>query len=185
MIRARNIEELRTVEDAVFKTAKKYGRTIPEIRFFVLDADEFISLIEKKVYPTSPVNIWEGKNVIKKRFLKDVGKDNSIYYEVVQTGNPSYAYLNENNSLTTQASVMAHVIGHCEFGKINIMKSSDSYRTEYAMYLTKMIEESFDIMGFNSYTRYWNACESVIPLISSSSQYNLENSIETNYKEFV
>lgn len=183
MIRANKIRELKEVEDAVIQKAKDFGRTIPEIRFFVLDANEFVSLLEKNVYPTSPINIWEGKNVIKRRFNSDIGRDTGIYYEVVQCGNPSYAYLNENNSLTTQASVMAHVVGHCEFSELNVMKDSSPDRTEYAMYLSKKINHSVANMGFYNYTRYWNACESIIPLVSPNSQYNLSNSIETEFHE--
>ena len=67
--------------------------------------------------------ILQSKNVIKRRFLSDIGRSTGIYYEVVQTGNPSYAYLNENNSTTTQASVMSHVVGHCEFSELNVMKN--------------------------------------------------------------
>jgi len=183
MIRSTRYQELKNIEDAVIEKAKDLGRTIPEIRFFVLDAEEFISLIEKNVYPTSPINIWEGKNVIKKRYNSEIGRDTGIYYEVVQCGNPSYAYLNENNSLTTQASVMAHVVGHCEFAEMNVMHSSNNDRTEYIMHLVKKIENSMKNMGFNNYTRYWNACESVIPLTFPNSQYNMENSVETEFNE--
>jgi len=183
MIRSKKIIELKNIEEAVLKSASNYGRIIPEIRFFMLDANEFISLLEKNVYPTSPMNVWEGKNVIKRRFMSDIGRETGLYYEVVQCGNPSYAYLNENNSFTTQASVMSHVIGHCEFSELNIMKNSNLYRTEYVMYLTKKIENSVKNMGFNNYTKYWNACESIIPLVNPNSQYNLDNSIETEFSE--
>jgi len=180
MIRSRTIKDLKNIEDAVLECAKSYNRKIPEIRFFVLNSDEFMSLLEKKVYPFSPANIWEGKNVIKRRYMSDIGRETGIYYEVVQCGNPSYAYLNENNSLTTQASVMAHVIGHCEFSEINVLKDSDPFRTEYAMFLTKKIETSIKNMGVDKYTSFWNACESVIPLVSPNSQYSLKNSVETD-----
>jgi len=183
MIRTSKITDLKYVEDAVIDKAKDFGRTIPEIRFFVLDASEFVCLLEKNVYPTSPVNIWEGKNVIKRRFNSEIGRDTGIYYEVVQCGNPSYAYLNENNSLTTQASVMAHVVGHCEFAELNVLKSSNPDRTEFAMYLTKKIDNAVKNMGFYNYTKYWNACESVIPLVSPNSQYNLDNSVQTEFNE--
>lgn len=183
MIRSRKITELKKIEDAVIRKASEYGRTIPEVRFFILDAEEFISLLEKNVYPCSPVNIWEGKNVIKRRFYNNIGAETGVYYEVVQCGNPSYAYLNENNSPTIQASVMAHVIGHCEFSEINVLKNSNSYRTEYVMHLTKRIENAVKNMGFHNYTTYWNCCESVIPLVNPDSQYSLECSVETEFNE--
>ena len=67
---------------------------------------------QKNVYPTSPVNIWEGKRMINKKHRIETGQESSLYYEVVQTGSPSYAYLNNTNSAMMQASVMPHVVGH-------------------------------------------------------------------------
>jgi stage V sporulation protein R len=181
MIPTRYIKELQHIEDRVNYYARDvYNRVLPEMRFFVLDAQEFISLLEKRVFPTSPVNVWEGKNVTKRKFQVETGQESGIYYEVVQTGSPSYAYLNENNSLTTQASVMAHVVGHCEFSELNVMGDSDDDRTEYIMYLTKMVDTARRNMGFNSYIHYWNACESVTNFIAPNSQYNLLNSIDTD-----
>jgi stage V sporulation protein R len=181
MIPTRNVPRLKYIEDRVNYYARDvYNRQLPEMRFFVLDANEFICLLEKGVYPTSPVNVWEGKNVTKRKFQVETGAASGIYYEVVQTGNPSYAYLNEDNSDTTQASVMAHVVGHCEFSELNVMGDSSFDRTEYVMHLVKKINLAKKNMGFNTYINYWNACESVAPLIAPNSQYNLENSIETD-----
>ena len=61
---------------------------IPEIRFFILDRLEFASLLEKDVYPTSPINIWEGKRMVHKKHAIETGLESALYYEVVQTGNP-------------------------------------------------------------------------------------------------
>ena len=179
MINVKKNAKLKIIEEAVINEAKNFERKIPEIRFFSLDGEEFTCLLEKNVYPVSPINIWEGKNVIKRRFLEDIGVTTGLYYEVVQTGNPSYAYLNENNSLTTQASVMAHVIGHCEFSMLNVMKDSDEFRTEKVIFLVKKINNAMNNMGFSNYKKYWNSCESIVPLTYSGSQYNLENSIES------
>jgi len=185
MIRSSQFKDLKEIEEAVISKAKEFNRSIPEIRFFSLDAEEFISLLEKRVYPSSPISIWEGKNVVKKRFFSDIGASSGVYYEVVQTGNPSYAYLNENNTLTTQASVMAHVVGHCEFSELNVMNDSDMDRTEYSIFLAKKINDSIERMGFTNYSRYRNACESMIPLVNSNSQYNLKNSVDSNIREII
>ena len=106
---------LSQLADRVLHYAKAFGRRLPEIRFFILERLEFASLLEKHVYPTSPINIWEGKRIVHKKHRIESGQETSLYYEVVQTGNPSYAYLDSSNSAVTQASVMAHVVGHCEF----------------------------------------------------------------------
>jgi len=158
--------------------ADRMKRTLPEIRFFILDRIEFASLLEKHVYPTSPVNIWEGKRMVTKKIKMETGQESSLYYEVVQTGNPSYAYLNSTNSPMMQASVMAHVVGHCEFSELNVLQDSTRDRTEYVMHLVRKAKMGQQRMGEKSYLQFWNAAESVIPLIAPHSQYNLSRSIE-------
>jgi len=171
--------ELKHLETRVLHYAETMGRTLPEIRFFILDSGEFGSLLEKHVYPQSPINIWEGKNMITKRFRIDHGLESSIYYEVVQTGEPSYAYLNDTNSAMTQASVMAHVIGHCEFSQLNVMQDSSPDRTEMVIHLVRKANSGRRQMGERNYMSYWNACESVMPMIAPNSQFNLDNSVLT------
>lgn len=172
--------ELKHLEQRVLYYANQMGRTLPEIRFFILDSQEFLSLLEKYVYPTSPVNLWEGKRVSTRKHRIETGQESSIYYEVVQTGSPSYAYLNETNSAMMQASVMAHVCGHCEFSELNVLKDSTTDRTEYVMYLVNKVESSRRQMGEQNYFHYWNAAESLVPLLAPHSQFNLANSVETD-----
>ncbi|NQU63324.1 MAG: SpoVR family protein, partial [SAR324 cluster bacterium] len=169
---------LHELESRVIWHANNMGRTLPEIRFFILDRIEFASLLEKNVYPTSPVNMWEGKRMVTKKFKIESGQESSLYYEVVQTGNPSYAYLNNTNSAMTQASVMAHVVGHCEFSELNVLQDSTPDRTEYVMHLVKKVNMGQQQMGEKNYLEFWNAAESVIPLITPHSQFNLSRSVE-------
>lgn len=171
--------EIYSLYEKVLSHAKALRRTLPEVRFFILEGLEFVSLLEKRVYPTSPLNIWEGKRMVSRKYRIQEGQESTLYYEVVQTGNPSYAYLNCNNSPMVQASVMAHVCGHCEFSELNVLKDSTQDRTEYVMYLVRKVDLARNQMGERQYLNYWNACESVIPLIAPLSQYNLDNSVDT------
>ncbi len=171
--------ELHTLEQRVLYHAKEFGRTLPEMRFFILDSWEFLSLLEKYVYPMSPVNIWEGKRVVTKKFRVETGQESSLYYEVVQTGNPSYAYLNATNSPMMQASVMAHVVGHCEFSELNVLRDSTQDRTEFVIFLVRKTNMAREQMGERNFFQYWNACESAVPLIAPHSQFNLSRSVET------
>ncbi len=161
-----------------YHAREKFNMTLPEMRFFILAPMEFAALLEKNVYPTSPINIWEGKQIANKKHSIETGQESALYYEVVQTGNPSYAYLNETNSALTQASVMAHVAGHCEFSELNVLHDSDFDRTEYVMHLVRKVDLARHQMGERRYIDYWNACESALPFIAPNSQYNLENSID-------
>ncbi|MCA9784317.1 MAG: SpoVR family protein [Calditrichaeota bacterium] len=178
----RNIDSdsrLKALEQRVIHWAHVHGRTLPEMRFFILDGMEFASLLEKHVYPTSPINIWEGKSMVSRRYRIEEGLESSIYYEVVQTGNPSYAYLNDTNSECMQASVMAHVVGHCEFSELNVLRDSNLDRTEHVMHLVRKVDLGRRQMGDLHYTRFWNAAESVVDLIAPNSQYNLQRSVDS------
>lgn len=172
--------ELARLADRVLHHAQAFGRILPEIRFFILERLEFASLLEKKVYPSSPINIWEGKEMVRRKHRIQSGQESALYYEVVQGGNPSYAYLNSSNNAVTQASVMAHVVGHCEFSELNVLKDSNPDRTEYVMYLSRAVDRARVQMGARDYLAYWNACESASALIAPNSQHNLERSIETD-----
>jgi len=172
--------KLAEVEARAMHHAHAFGMTLPEVRFYLLDGLEFTSLLEKRVYPVSPPNIWEGKRMVARKFRIESGMESSLYYEVVQTGNPSYAYLNDGNSPTMQASVMAHVLGHCEFSELNVLRDSTPDRTEYVMWLVKRVSQARRQMGEKNFTGYWNAAESASPLIAPNSQYNLDHSVETD-----
>ena len=171
--------ELAELQKRVLHYASEFGRQIPEIRFFILDRLEFASLLEKDVYPTSPINIWEGKRMVHKKHAIETGLESAMYYEVVQTGDPSYAYLNDSNNAVSQASVMAHVVGHCEFSERNVLRDSNPNRTEYVMYLVKRVDRARRQMGEQAYLEYWNAAESATVLTAPNSQYDLERSTET------
>jgi len=170
---------LSKLEERVLHHAENFGRQLPEIRFFILERLEFASLLEKDVYPTSPVNIWEGKRMVHKKHAIETGLESSLFYEVVQTGDPSYAYLNDSNNAVTQASVMAHVVGHCEFSERNVLRDSNPNRSEYVMYLVKKVDRARRQMGEKDYLEYWNAAESATTLIAPNSRFNLARSTET------
>lgn len=174
--------ELKFLEQRVLHYAEDvFKRQLPEMRFFILDPMEFASLLHKRVYPKSPQNLWEGKEMISTRYRVESGQESSLYYEVVQTGRPSYAYLNETNSPMVQASVMAHVVGHCEFSELNVLHDSNDDRTERVMYLVNRVDRSRQGMGEAHYRTFWNAAESLVPLISPNSQFNLQSSVETDF----
>jgi len=182
MRRVETDAELTHLAERVFYHANQMQRTLPEVRFYILNSTEFASLLEKKVYPVSPVNIWEGKRMVTRKHRVQTGQESSLYYEVVQTGDPSYAYLNNTNSPMMQASVMAHVLGHCEFSELNVLRDSTRDRTEYVMYLVRQVNLCQSQMGQRNYEQYWNAVESAAPMIAPNSQFNFENSVDTDLR---
>ncbi|CAM2068907.1 SpoVR family protein [Sulfidibacter corallicola] len=173
-------EVLNHLKDRVLYFGEEFGMTLPEVRFYILDGLEFASLLEKRVYPASPSNIWEGKRMVSKKYRISEGMESSLYYEVVQTGNPSYAYLNNTNSPMMQASVMAHVLGHCEFSELNVLRDSNPDRTEFVMFLVKKVNLGRHQMGEKSFISYWNAAESALPMMAPNSQYNVGRAVESD-----
>ncbi len=172
--------ELFYLAERTLEHARTFGMTLPEMRFYILDGLEFASLLEKRVYPVSPANIWEGKRMVTKKYRIETGQESSLYYEVVQTGNPSYAYLNSTNAPMMQATVMAHVCGHCEFSELNVLQDSTSDRTEFVMWQVKKVNQGRHQMGEKNFFNYWNAAESAVSLLSPNSQFNLDRSVEAD-----
>jgi len=72
--------KLHELEGRCLYHAGRFGMTLPEVRFYILDGMEFASLLEKKVYPVSPVNIWEGKRMVTKKHRIETGQESSLYY---------------------------------------------------------------------------------------------------------
>ena len=70
--------EIYELEQRVVHHAKAFERTLPEMRFFILDSLEFMSLLEKYVYPVSPLNIWEGKRMVTRKHRVETGQEASI-----------------------------------------------------------------------------------------------------------
>lgn len=175
---------LKPIFDRCLEIAEDYKRTLPEMRFYVLTPMEFTSLLEKKVYPTSPISIWEGRNMVKRKQRIQTGQETALYYEVVQTGNPSYGYLNATNSDMIQATVIAHVVGHCEFSELNVMHDTRPDRTELVMHQVKKVDLARHQMGHLHYQEYWNACESLTSLIAPNSQFNVKNAVDSEKHDF-
>ena len=175
---------LKPIFDRCLEIAANHRRTLPEMRFYILTPAEFTALLEKKVYPTSPISIWEGRNMVKRKQRIQTGQESALYYEVVQTGNPSYGYLNATNSDMMQASVIAHVVGHCEFSELNVMHDTQPDRTEHVMHLVKKVDLARQQMGHLHYQHYWNASESLTSLIAPNSQYNVQNAVDADRHDF-
>ena len=171
--------KLSDLEKRILELSADYGVELPEMRFFILDCWEFMSLLHKNVYPVAPPNMWEGKDMIHNRIRAKDGQESSLYYEVVQTGDPSYAYLNETNSFMGQASVMTHVVGHCNFSLLNVLHDLNDDRTEMIMYLTKKINLLRKRIGEQAYFDYWAAAESIKHLAYPHSKYNLDVAVDT------
>ena len=71
---------------------------------------------------------------------------------------------------------MAHVVGHCEFSELNVLKDSNPDRTEWVIHLSLVdrARQRWERLTTPSF----GICESFVPLIAPHSQFNLARTVE-------
>jgi stage V sporulation protein R len=109
----------------------------------------------------------------------------SRLFEVVFPGNPGHAYLASSNGLADNVLVTAHVLGHADFSKNNLMfrrcQDQGSLQIiEHAATHARQIEKDIESHGFN-------AVEQVLDAALSLEQYvDLDQSLRREvYPEFL
>jgi stage V sporulation protein R len=96
----------------------------------------------------------------------------SIIYEMVINNNPCYAYLLRANSLVFQKTVIAHVLGHCDFFKNNYYFSKTNRKmldqmANHATFIRRAINE----IGTDPVESFLDTCLSIENLIDITAPY--------------
>ena len=96
----------------------------------------------------------------------------SIIYEMVINNNPCYAYLLRANSLVFQKTVIAHVLGHCDFFKNNYYFSKTNRKmldqmANHATFVRRAINE----IGTDPVESFLDTCLSIENLIDITAPY--------------
>ena len=93
-------------------------------------------------------------------------------YEMIINNDPSYAYLQESNSVTDQKLVMAHVYGHSDFFKNNLWysKTNRKMMDEMANHATR-VRRHVERHGREEVERFIDACLSIEHLIDPHSMF--------------
>jgi len=93
-------------------------------------------------------------------------------YEMVINNDPCYAYLLEDNTLTDQKTVMAHVYGHCDFFKNNIWFSRTNRRMmdDMANHATR-VRRYIKRYGLDRVETFIDTCLSLEDLIDPHSMF--------------
>lgn len=100
----------------------------------------------------------------------------SIIYEMVINNDPCYAYLLSSNSMVMQKTVIAHVLGHCDFFKNNYWFSQTNRKmldqmANHATYVRNIIED----VGFDEVESFIDVCLSLENLIDIQSPFQTKH----------
>jgi len=162
--------ELAQAQADARQRAADYGLDFFEIIMEVLDYDSMNQLAAYGGFPVRYPHWHWGMEYekIRKRDVYGMGR----IYEMVVNNNPSYAYLQESNSLTDQKLVMAHVYGHSDFFKCNawFSKTKRNMMDETANHATR-IQKRIDSVGAEAVERFIDACISIEHLIDPHSMF--------------
>jgi stage V sporulation protein R len=114
-----DLQRLVKLEDRINRIAtEEMGLTFIPIEWDVVPPQKMMEIMAYRI-PTN-ISSWKfGRDMERYRTIFDNSDYSSLPYEVVVYSNPSRAYLMNSNTIAVQVLVMAHVVGHSAFFKIN------------------------------------------------------------------
>lgn len=155
---------------AIHDKAIEYGLDFFEVVFEVLDFDTMNQIAAFGGFPVRYPHWRWGMEYekLRKRDAYGMGR----IYEMVINNDPSYAYLQESNSVTDQKLVMAHVYGHSDFFKRNAWFGATNRKMidEMANHATR-VRRHIERHGADAVERFIDLCLSVEHLIDPHSMY--------------
>jgi len=155
--------EQQKIEDAIEtidNKAKSYGLDYYDTEFLIAN-EELMDQLSAYVLPIRFHHWTFGKEYQKQKTMKQYGMSGTIY-ECVINSDPSYAFLSESNNLTEMKVVIAHVLGHVDFFKNNMLYNTTNKRmvTECALNAKKIADYYFQY-GEEIVERWIDACMSI------------------------
>lgn len=155
---------------AISAKAREYGLDFFDVIFEVLDFDAMNQIAAYGGFPVRYPHWRWGMEYekLRKRDAYGMGR----IYEMVINNDPSYAYLQESNSVTDQKLVMAHVYGHSDFFKCNAWFSQTNRKMidEMANHATR-IRRHIERRGADAVEQFIDLCLSVEHLIDPHSMF--------------
>ena len=111
------LKRLKKIEDRIYEIATENGLEFCDIEFDIVPQEKMFEIMSYGM--PGQISNW--------KFGRDYERTRTIYekmgtglpYEVVVHTNPSRAYLMKNNTLSLQALILAHVVGHVAFFTMN------------------------------------------------------------------
>ncbi len=162
--------ELRDHMVAIRAMAREYGLDFFEVVFEVLDFDTMNRIAAYGGFPVRYPH-WRWGMEYEKLSRRDAYGMGRIY-EMVINNDPSYAYLQESNSVTDQKLVMAHVYAHSDFFKRNawFSKTNRGMMDQMANHATR-VRRHIERQGLERVEQFIDLCLSVEHLIDAHSMF--------------
>lgn len=129
----------------------------------VIASDQMIDSIINAGLPT-PYNHWSfGKKQVHEEYNYGSGRS-GLAYEIVMNTNPCIAYLMENNTMTMQCIVLAHITGHNHVFKNNYLFkdwTDAGFIMDYIKYTRGFVAECEEKYGEDRVEKFITACHSI------------------------
>jgi stage V sporulation protein R len=171
-------EKIENAIEIIDKKAKDIGLDYYDTEFLIA-GEELMDQIRAYVLPVRYHHWTFGQEYQKHKTLKKHGLSSTIY-ECVINSDPAYAFLLEKNNLTEMKVVIAHVLGHVDFFKNNLLYNQVNKRmaTECALNAQK-ISDYYSKYGEEKVEKWIDACMS----ISKHCELSLNNKKEKKEKQ--
>lgn len=146
------------------KAARECGLDFYNTNFYVLDFEALTAVIANIGFPVRYSHWRFGMEY--DQFEKKMAHGMQRIYELVINNDPSIAYLLEYNNPVQQKMVMAHVYGHVDFFKNNVMfKKTNRNMINAAADHARLIEKHRNKLGIDRVEEFIDACLSLEDLI--------------------
>ncbi len=164
-------DQLRAVQEEIFRYAHGYGLRPFRTVFELVDFDEMNEIASYGGFPTRYPHWRFGMEYegLKKGYTYGLQK----IYELVINNDPCYAYLMKSNALVDQKMVIAHVYGHSDFFRNSLWFSHTNRRMidEIANHGTRL-RRHVEKHGAENVERFLDAVLSLEDLIDYHSVYS-------------
>ncbi len=162
--------ELRAHMERIKAKAAEVGLDFFEVVFEVLDFDTMNQIAAYGGFPIRYPH-WRWGMEYEKLSKRDAYGMGRIY-EMVINNDPSYAYLQESNSVTDQKLVMAHVYGHSDFFKCNFWFSkTDRHMIDRMANHATRVRRHIERQGQERVERFLDDCLAIEHLIDPHSAF--------------
>lgn len=169
--------ELRALQEEIEGYGRDYGLDFFPVIFEVLDYDQINQVAAYGGFPVRYPHWRFGMDY--ERLSKGYTYGLQKIYEMVINNNPCYAYLLESNAMFEQKTVIAHVLGHCDFFKNNEYFKHTNRRmidemANHAIRIRRYIER----YGIEAVEEFIDTCLSIDNLIDYYSPFTEDLYVE-------
>ena len=168
--------ELAKLIPEIIETCKEEGLDPFELAIEEYNADEIAEIAAYGGFPVRYPHFSFGQSYESLHHQYHTGQGK--IYEMVVNNDPTYMYLQRNNPLVDNLTVVAHALAHSDFFKNNIMfgHTNRNMMNVLANHGQK-IRKYIDLYGYNTVMDFVDACLSIDDLIDPSSGWKVPEAL--------